>query len=86
MVEYSEVTGEGNPQKGPTMLGSIGLTELLVVAVLLILVFGGKRLPHLGRDLGQAIKNFKKGLAGEKPAAPKQLPKDDGPRGEDEAP
>ena len=68
------------------MFGSIGLTEILVVAALVVLVFGGKRLPHLGRDLGQAIKNFKDGISGEKPAAPKELPKDDGQRAEDEPP
>ncbi len=68
------------------MFGSIGLTEVLVVAVLVVLVFGGKRLPHLGRDLGQAIKNFKEGIKGEKPAAPKELPKEAGPRAEDEPP
>ena len=68
------------------MFGSIGFTEILIVAVLVVLFFGGKRLPHLGRDLGQAIKNFKEGIAGEKPAAPKELPKDGGPRAEDERP
>lgn len=68
------------------MFGTIGLTEILVVAVLLVLFFGGKRLPHLGRDLGQAIKNFKEGIAQAKPAAPKELPKGDGPRAEDEPP
>ena len=57
-----------------------------MVAVLVVLVFGGKRLPHLGRDLGQAIKNFKEGIKGGKSAAPKQLPKEDGPRAEDEPP
>ena len=40
----------------------IGTTELLVVAGIVILLFGGKKLPQLGRSMGSAITNFKKGL------------------------
>lgn len=38
----------------------IGIPELLVIFVLVILVFGAKRLPEIGGGLGRAIKNFKK--------------------------
>lgn len=40
----------------------LGTTEILVIAFVIILLFGGKRLPQLGRSLGSAITNFKKGL------------------------
>ena len=40
----------------------LGTTELLVIAFVIVLLFGGKRLPQLGRSLGSAITNFKKGL------------------------
>ncbi|ABB38974.1 twin-arginine translocation protein, TatA/E family subunit [Oleidesulfovibrio alaskensis G20] len=38
----------------------IGIPELLVIFVLILLVFGAKRLPEIGGGLGRAIKNFKK--------------------------
>lgn len=40
----------------------LGTTELLVIAFVIVLLFGGKKLPQLGRSLGSAITNFKKGL------------------------
>ncbi len=40
----------------------IGMSELLVVLVIVVLFFGGKKLPQLGASLGQSIKNFKKGM------------------------
>lgn len=39
-------------------------TELLIVAGILVLLFGAKRLPSLGRSFGEGIKNFRKGLSG----------------------
>lgn len=38
----------------------IGVPELLVIFVLVLLVFGAKKLPEIGGGLGRAIKNFKK--------------------------
>jgi sec-independent protein translocase protein TatA len=40
----------------------LGTTELLVIAFVIVLLFGGKKLPQLGRSMGSAITNFKKGL------------------------
>lgn len=40
----------------------LGTTELLVIAFIVVLLFGGKKLPGLGRSFGSAITNFKKGL------------------------
>jgi sec-independent protein translocase protein TatA len=42
------------------MFKSIGTTELLIIAILLLLLFGGRKLPELGRGLGEAIREFKK--------------------------
>lgn len=40
----------------------LGTTEIIIIAFVIVLLFGGKRLPQLGRSLGSAITNFKKGL------------------------
>ena len=40
----------------------LGTTELLIVLVVVVLVFGSSRLPKLARSLGQAQKEFKKGI------------------------
>jgi sec-independent protein translocase protein TatA len=41
------------------MLNNFGSTELIVIAVILVILFGGKKLPELGRGLGQSIKELK---------------------------
>jgi sec-independent protein translocase protein TatA len=40
-------------------MGRIGLPELLMIAAILLLVFGANRLPELGRGVGKAIRGFK---------------------------
>ena len=42
-----------------------GTTEIIVILFVVLLIFGGKRLPQLGGALGESIKNFKKSLKGE---------------------
>ncbi|HNR66804.1 MAG TPA: twin-arginine translocase TatA/TatE family subunit [bacterium] len=42
------------------MFPAIGGSELLVIMLVVLLVFGSKRLPELARDLGKAIREFKK--------------------------
>ena len=41
---------------------NLGTPELLVILVIVLLVFGGARLPKLARSLGQGQKEFKEGL------------------------
>ena len=43
-------------------LQNIGLPELLVVLVIVLLLFGAKRLPEIARGLGKSIQEFKKGV------------------------
>jgi len=40
----------------------IGSTELLVIFIILFFIFGAKKLPEIGRGLGEGIRNFKKGM------------------------
>ena len=42
------------------MFKSIGTTELLIIAGIVLLLFGGKKIPELMRGLGQGMKEFKK--------------------------
>jgi sec-independent protein translocase protein TatA len=43
-------------------MGAMSFTHILLVAVVVLLVFGPKRLPDLGKALGESIRDFKKGL------------------------
>jgi sec-independent protein translocase protein TatA len=45
------------------MLGGLEPQELLVILVILLVLFGGAKLPQLARNLGRAQKEFKEGLA-----------------------
>ena len=53
--------------------------DLLVVLIIAALVFGSKKLPEIGKSLGQGIKELKDGLSGhekEIPSEPKEIEKD----------
>ena len=41
------------------MFGKLGLPELLVILVIIFLLFGAKRLPEIGKGIGEGIRNFK---------------------------
>lgn len=42
------------------MFRSIGTTELIVIAVVLLVLFGGKKIPEFFKGIGESIKEFKK--------------------------
>ncbi len=44
------------------MFGGVGIPELLIVLVIVLLLFGSKKLPELARGLGKSVTNFKSGL------------------------
>jgi len=46
-------------------MGSIGWTEILVIALIAVVLFGGRRLADAGRGLGEAIRNFREGMKGD---------------------
>ena len=52
-------------------MGSLSIWHWIVIIVLAMLFFGGKRLPELGRSLGQSLVEFKKGLRGIDDETPK---------------
>jgi len=51
-------------------MGSMSLTHWLVVLVIVVLLFGTKKLTNIGGDLASAIKNFRKGLQDDDHASP----------------
>ena len=45
------------------MLGGLGTSDLAIILVILIVIFGASRLPELGKGVGEAIRNFKKSIS-----------------------
>ncbi len=44
------------------MLGNLGFTEIAILLLILVLLFGAKRIPEIGASIGKGIKEFKRGL------------------------
>ena len=72
-------------------LGPIGTPELIIIMVVLLLLFGAKRLPEMGRSVGRGMREFKDAVTGDgkdddRPAAAPELDppdsRDDEPAGE----
>ena len=56
-------------------MGSFGIWHWLIVLVIILLIFGTKKLRNVGQDLGGAVKGFKEGLKeGESAATPPSTP------------
>ncbi|MCX6704238.1 MAG: twin-arginine translocase TatA/TatE family subunit [Candidatus Woesebacteria bacterium] len=47
------------------MLQNLGTPEFVIIALVIILLFGGKKIPEFLKGIGQAINEFKKGARGE---------------------
>ena len=45
-------------------LGNLGTPEIIIIAIIVLLLFGGKKIPELMKGLGKGIKNFKEGVKG----------------------
>ena len=45
-------------------MGRIGFTEVLLIALVIVVLFGAKKLPEIGSALGKAIREFKKASQG----------------------
>ena len=54
------------------LFGPVGPTELLLILLIVVIIFGARRLPELGKGLGEGIKNFKKALKSEDEEPKKQ--------------
>lgn len=46
------------------LFGRLGVVEVIIIAVILLVLFGGKKLPELGRGIGETIKELRKAVSG----------------------
>lgn len=46
----------------PLFIGGIGMQEILVIALVVLLFFGGKKIPELMRGIGKGVRSFKDGM------------------------
>ena len=44
-------------------IGPVGPTELILIVLIIVIIFGARKLPELGKSMGESIKNFKKSIA-----------------------
>ncbi len=54
-------------------IGGLGTPELIIIAVVIVLLFGATRLPQLAKALGQSKRAFKEGLDDGEADAPKEI-------------
>ena len=55
-----------------SIMGSLGVTEILVILAIVLLLFGGKKIPELMKGLGSGIKEFKNAAKDEQSATTKK--------------
>lgn len=53
------------------MIPNLGGTELIILLVIVLLLFGAKRIPQLAKGLGTGMREFRKGVSGEEVALEK---------------
>lgn len=46
----------------PLLIGGLGMQEILVIAFVVLLLFGGKKIPELMNGLGKGVRSFKEGM------------------------
>ena len=47
---------------GSLLLFGLGMQEILIIALIVLLLFGGKKIPELMKGLGKGVKSFKEGM------------------------
>ena len=54
-------------------MGPIGWPEIIIILVVLLLLFGAKRLPEMGRSLGRGMREFKDAVTNAEPPKPAEI-------------
>ncbi len=58
-------------------IGPLGIWELLIILVVVLLIFGPRRLPEMARGIGQSVREFRKGIRDMKDDIETEVKKDD---------
>ncbi|WP_085535764.1 Sec-independent protein translocase subunit TatA/TatB [Massilibacteroides vaginae] len=45
-------------------IGNLGTGEIIIIAIIVLLLFGGKKIPELMKGIGKGVRNFKDGVKG----------------------
>ncbi len=61
--------------KNLLFLGNFGAGEIIIIALIVLLLFGGKKIPELMRGIGKGVKSFKDGVKGIEDEINKDEPK-----------
>lgn len=48
----------------PLFIGGLGMPEILLIVLVVLLLFGGKKIPELMKGLGKGVRSFKEGMNG----------------------
>jgi sec-independent protein translocase protein TatA len=56
------------------MPGNIGWQGLVIILIVLLVIFGPKRLPEMGRSLGRGMREFKESITGKDEDEPREIP------------
>jgi sec-independent protein translocase protein TatA len=67
-------------------MGPLGWPEIIIILVVLLLLFGAKRLPEMGRSLGRGMREFKDAVTNSEPPQPTELSKPASPPATTQAP
>lgn len=46
------------------LFGTLGATEIIIIALIVLLLFGGKKIPELMKGIGKGVRSFKDGMKG----------------------
>lgn len=58
---------------------NLGMTEIIIIAIVVLVLFGGKKLPELMHGVGKGIRDFKKGMNGIEDEIKKDIDPNDTP-------
>lgn len=53
-------------------MGKIGMTEIILILLVVVLLFGGRKIPELMKGIGKGAREFKKGMSGDYDEEPKK--------------
>ena len=61
-MRHHKKTKDSRDMFGSLLLFGLGMHEILVIALIVLLLFGGKKIPELMKGLGKGVKSFKEGM------------------------